>query len=160
MSHEEADERFMRLAIDKAREGIERGQSPFGACIVRSGEVLSHTHNIVWLTTDITAHAEVHALRDACQKLGTIDLSGCTMYSTCEPCPMCFSACHWARIARIVYGARIADAQQCGFNELTIASEVMKQLGHSATVLSGDCLRDDARALFELWRTHGDARAY
>jgi tRNA(Arg) A34 adenosine deaminase TadA len=82
------------------------------------------------------------------------------MYSTCEPCPMCISASHWARIARIVYGARIADAQQCGFNELTIASEVMKQLGPSPIVVSGDCLRDDTRALFELWRAHGDARAY
>ena len=160
MSGGERDEHFMRLAIAKAREGIERGQSPFGACVVKFEEVISCVHNIVWQTTDITAHAEVHAVRDACQKLGTIDLSGCTIYSTCEPCPMCFSACHWARISRIVYGARIADAQECGFNELTISNETMQQLGHSPIVVSGDCLRDENRALFASWCRREDRRAY
>src|SRR5688572_18464025 len=104
------DEQFMRLALAKARDGVEGGQSPFGACVVREGRVVACVHNVVWATTDITAHAEVHALRQACRELGTIDLSGSTIYSTCEPCPMCFSACHWARTTRIVYGASIADA--------------------------------------------------
>jgi guanine deaminase len=154
------DEHFMRLAIAKAREGIERGQSPFGACVVKLEAVVSCVHNIVWQTTDITAHAEVHALRDACQKLGTINLSGCTIYSTCEPCPMCFSACHWARISRIVYGARIADAQECGFNELPIPNETMKQLGHSPIAVSGDCLRDENRELLASWHQRANRRVY
>src|SRR6266516_4264518 len=94
------DPRFMWLAIEKAKEGIARGQTPFGACITRHGEVV--------------------AIRQACKTLGTIDLSGCVIYSTCEPCPMCFSACHWARISTIVYGARIEDARASGFHELPI----------------------------------------
>jgi len=155
-----ADERFMRLAIDAATQGIEKGQSPFGACIVKDGNVLSCCHNVVWATTDITAHAEVQAIRTACAKLGTIDLSGCTIYSTCEPCPMCFSACHWARIARIVYGARIADAQAIGFNELTVPNEQMKQLGRSPVEVRSGCLRDENIRLFELWLRQGDRRAY
>src|SRR5437588_11290140 len=100
MSHEH----WMRLAIETARHGIEQGQTPFGACIVRGDDLIVASHNVVWQTTDITAHAEITALREACRALRTIDLSGCTIYSTCEPCPMCFSACHWARLDRTVYG--------------------------------------------------------
>ena len=116
------DEGYMRLAIQKAREGVAAGQTPFGACIVTAGgEVAACEHNVVWRTTDITAHGEVNAIRVACRSLGTIDLSGCTIYSTTEPCPMCFSAIHWAKIAGIVFGASISDAQAAGFNELAIS---------------------------------------
>src|SRR5216684_3132378 len=121
----------MRVAIEKAKEGIALGQTPFGACIARAGGLLSSAHNVVWQTTDITAHAEIHAIREACRKLSSIDLSGCVIYSTCEPCPMCFSACHWARISKIVYGANIQDAQRSGFHELTIPASRMKDLGGS-----------------------------
>ena len=96
------DIKFMRLAIAKAREGIKKGQAPFGACIVKNGKVIACSHNIVWESLDITAHAEINAIRTTCKKLKSVDLSGCTIYSTCEPCPMCFSACHWGRISRIV----------------------------------------------------------
>ena len=115
----------MELAIAKTREGIRHGQTPFGACIVKKGRVIACSHNEVWKNTDITAHAEVAAIRVACRKLGTIDLSGCTIYSTCEPCPMCFSAIHWAGIGKIVYGAGIADAAECGFGELEISNAAM-----------------------------------
>ena len=149
----------MRMAIGAAREGIRKGQSPFGACIVKDGRAVSCTHNHVWLRTDCTAHAEVCAIRDACEKLGAIDLSGSVIYSTCEPCPMCFSAIHWARISRIVFGARIADARAAGFNELGIANEKMKLLGESPVQITAEFLRRECVGLFALWRRSG-GRAY
>ena len=150
----------MRLAIAKAREGIAQGQSPFGACIARDGEKLSCVHNVVWLSTDITAHAEVHAIREACRKLGAIDLSGCVIYSTCEPCPMCFAACHWARISKIIYGASIADARASGFHELQIPNTRMKELGGSPVEIVSDFLRDEAVALFHLFAQQSTKRTY
>ncbi len=156
MVHEEG----MRTAIAKAREGIAAGQTPFGACILRHGEVIACEHNQVWSTTDSTAHAEVVALRAACRKLGTIDLSGCTIYATCEPCPMCFAACHWAKVSHIVFGSSIADAQAAGFSELTISNEDMKHLGGSPITVTGGVLREEAIALFELWKSQPDRRGY
>ncbi|MGH7213163.1 MAG: nucleoside deaminase, partial [Tepidisphaeraceae bacterium] len=123
----QADSHWMRIAIDACRRGIESGQSPFGAAIVRGDELVVAAHNAVWQTTDITAHAEVTAIRQACATLKTIDLSGCRIYSTTEPCPMCFAASHWARLDKIYYGASIADAQMSGFSELTISNDHMKR---------------------------------
>jgi len=151
---------LMRLAIDKAKQGAIAGQSPFGACIARSGEIVSCEHNVVWLTTDITAHAEIHAIREACRKLRTVDLSGCVIYSTCEPCPMCFSACHWARISKIVYGASIQDAQASGFHELPIANSRLKELGASPIQIVGDFLRAEAVALFQFFDEQPNKRTY
>ncbi|MBF0619454.1 MAG: nucleoside deaminase [Candidatus Omnitrophica bacterium] len=151
----------MRLAVQKAREGIQNGQTPFGACIVSSdAKVLACAHNVVWLTTDITAHGEVNTIREACRNAGAIDLSGCTIYSTTEPCPMCFAAIHWAKIKRIVYGASIADAQAAGFNELAISNRVMKDEGGSPVEIDGGCLREECRALFQEWKDSGKARIY
>ena len=155
------DERWMRVAIEIAREGVARGQTPFGACIVGAdGREVVRAHNVVWETTDITAHAEVTAIRRACTALGAIDLSACTIYSTCEACPMCFSACHWARVARIVYGASIADAQGAGFNELAISNEQMKRRGGSGVVVAGGVLREENVALFGDWVKLGNRRVY
>jgi len=154
------DEEYMRLAIGTTREGLSRGQTPFGACIVRDDEIVACAHNHVWAHTDITAHAEVEAIRSACHKLGAIDLSGCTIYSTCEPCPMCFAAIHWARIERIVYGATIADAQGAGFHELTISNDTMRELGGSEVVVDGPVLREECAALFTEWANHPAKRVY
>lgn len=150
----------MRLAIKKAKQGIRKGQTPFGACIVKDGKVISCAHNVVWKSKDITAHAEINAIRAACKKLNTIDLSGCVIYSTCEPCPMCFSACHWAKISKIVYGARIEDAKKIGFNELIISNRKMKQLGNSSIEVIGDFLREENIKLFKLWSKQKDKRVY
>jgi tRNA(Arg) A34 adenosine deaminase TadA len=150
----------MRLAIEKAKEGIAKGQTPFGACIVHDGEAVSCVHNVVWLTTDITAHAEIHAIREACRELGTIDLAGCVIYSTCEPCPMCFSACHWARLSKIVYGARIEDAFASGFHELHIPNIRMKEFGGSPVEIVADFLREEAVALFQLFDRQPNKRTY
>lgn len=151
---------FMRLALDKAREGMERGQTPFGACIVRGGQVLGCAHNTVWADTDSTAHAEINAVREACRKTGSIDLSGAVIYSTCEPCPMCFSACHWAKIDTIFFGARIADAAQAGFAELHLSTERMKELGGSPIRIVSGVLEEEARDLFRLWSARQDRRTY
>lgn len=157
---EAPDEGFMRLALEKAREGGGNGQAPFAACIVRAGGVISCEHNAVWSETDSTLHAEVHAIRVAERKLGTIDLSGCTIYSTTEPCPMCFSAIHWARIGRIVFGNFIADAQQLGFSELTIPNLMMKQLGGSPVQITPGVLREESDRLFRDWIASNRGRTY
>jgi tRNA(Arg) A34 adenosine deaminase TadA len=155
-----ADATYMRLAIEKTRAGIEAGQSPFGACIVRDGAVIACEHNLVWATTDITAHAEIVALRTACHVIEGIDLSGATIYSTTEPCPMCFAACHWARVKRIIYGAGIDDARAAGFNELTVSNSRLKSLGGSAVEIVPGFMRDECRALFDLWLERRKGAAY
>jgi guanine deaminase len=150
----------MRLAIAKAREGVAAGQTPFGACVVRGDDLVVAAHNVVLRTTDITAHAEVTAIRQACAALQTVDLAGCIIYSTCEPCPMCFSACHWGRLDRIVYGASIADALACGFRELPISNDEMKRLGRSPVQIEGGFLRHEALELFSEWMRQPGRRAY
>ena len=160
MKAETVDEKFMRLAINKAKQGIKQGQTPFGACISKDGEVISCVHNIVWESLDITAHAEISAIREACKKLNTVDLSGCVIYSTCEPCPMCFSACHWAKISKIIYGAQIEDAKKLGFSELTISNKEMKQLSDSPIEMVGNVLREENLELFKLWSEQENRRIY
>lgn len=155
-----SDEHYMRQAIDKAKEGIQKGQTPFAACIVKDNNVISCEHNIVWQSCDITAHAEVNAIRIACKNLNCIDLSDCILYSTCEPCPMCFSAIHWGRIGKIVYGARIEDAEQYGFRELCISNKKMKQLGNTSIEIVGDVLREGNIELFKLWSQQENKKAY
>lgn len=150
----------MIMAISKAREGIAAGQTPFGACIVKDGKMVALEHNHVWGNMDITAHAEISALRSACAKLGTIDLSGCVIYSTCEPCPMCFSACHWANVSEIVFGSRIADAKKLGFDELTVSNSLLKILGHSRVRVKKDFMRNECLELFGEWSARPDRKAY
>jgi len=150
----------MQMAIDKAAEGVEKGQSPFGACIVKNGSVIACEHNIVLSSTDITAHGEVNAIRNACRELNSIDLSGCIIYSTCEPCPMCFTAIHWARIDCIIYGARIEDAERFGFNELKVSNRHLKEQGGSKIEIIGDFMRDDCIKLFENWNNRRDKKTY
>jgi guanine deaminase len=153
------DQRWMQLAIDTAREGIYDGQTPFGAVIVKDDRPVVAAHNIVWLTMDITAHAEIHAIRKACMQLHSIDLSGCTIYSTCEPCPMCFSACHWARLDRIIFAAGIADARAAGFSELTISNQQLARQGGSRIQIVAGFMREPATALFDEWlRSPGPKR--
>ncbi|HPB68111.1 MAG TPA: nucleoside deaminase [Candidatus Omnitrophota bacterium] len=160
LSKMEQHHRFMRRAIQRAREGLQSGQTPFGACIVRKGRIVSCEHNGVWKGTDITAHAEICAIRLACKNLRTIDLSECVIYSTCEPCPMCFSACHWARIPVIYFGARIRDAQKIGFNELTVSNRQMKKLGGSRIKIVPNVLRQENLRLFQEWHGLEKKRGY
>jgi tRNA(Arg) A34 adenosine deaminase TadA len=121
------DRKAMEIAIKEALAGVGQGQSPFGCAIVKGGRLVASAHNTVWQTCDATAHAEVNAIRKACRKLGSIDLSGCVLYTTCEPCPMCYSAAHWARVPKVIFGARIRDAQAAGFNELVVPASRMRR---------------------------------
>jgi tRNA(Arg) A34 adenosine deaminase TadA len=143
---------LMQLAVEKTREGISNGQTPFGCAIARGDQILAVCHNIVWQTTDITAHAEITAIRTACRTLGDIHLAGCVVVSTCEPCPMCMSALHWARVETVYYGATIADAADAGFNELPIAAQQITSLGRSAVKLQADLMRKECTALFDAWK--------
>jgi len=151
---------FMQVAIEKAKEGIKKGQTPFGACIVRDFDVISSAHNAVWKNTDVTAHAEINAIRDACRKLSSIDLSGCTIFCTTEPCPMCFGACHWARISRIIFGTTIEDSKKFGFNELVISNNRMKLAGQTNLEITGRFLRDECLELFKIWAHEKSNKPY
>jgi tRNA(Arg) A34 adenosine deaminase TadA len=153
-------EQLMQMAIDAARRGVNSGQSPFGCAISRADQLLAVQHNTVWSTTDITAHAEVNALRAACQKTGEILLSGSIAATTCEPCPMCMSALHWARVETVYYGASIADAEQAGFNELNVTSQQMVAIGGSTVRLVPGLLAAECRQLFAEWLASPDHRAY
>ncbi len=154
------DEHFMRMAIAKAKEGLDGGQMPFGAVIVRAGQVIACDHNEVWATSDITAHAEVTAIRRACAVVKGIDLSGCVIYSTTEPCPMCFSACHWAKLDRIIFGAAIDDARSAGFSELPISNLEMKRQGASRIEIVPHFLREEATELFRIYAANPVKRGY
>ncbi|HIH18675.1 TPA: nucleoside deaminase [Candidatus Micrarchaeota archaeon] len=151
----EPKEKFMWFAIDKAKKGIEDNQAPFGACIVKNSVPVGVAHNEVWGGNDITAHAEIVAIRKACQKFQTIDLSGCSIYCTCEPCPMCFSAIHWAKISNIIYGAGISDAKKCGFSELEIPNKVMKRMGKSSISIRPGFMKKECLDLFLIFEEEG-----
>jgi tRNA(Arg) A34 adenosine deaminase TadA len=155
-----SDESYMRLAIQKTREGIAAGQSPFGSVIVQGGQVIAATHNTVWRDGDPTAHAEVNCIRQAARELKTIALQGCTLYSTTEPCPMCLSAIHWAKIERVVFGATIADAAAAGFHELYVPAKDLANMGQSLLRVEDGLLRDECAALFAEWRATGLCPAY
>lgn len=150
----------MRLAIEKARAGIDAGQSPFGAVIVNAGEVLAAAHNTVWSASDPTAHAEINAIRQATTSRGSIDLKGCTIYSTCEPCPMCLAAIHWSKIQRVVFGASIADAAAAGFSELHVHARDLVKMGGSPLKIEAGLLRSECRALFSVWKKNPSRKAY
>ena len=127
----------MHLALREASRGMKALQGgPFGACIVNSSGIVAVASNRVLVTGNPTQHAEVVAIGRAAKKLGTHILKGCTIYSTTEPCPMCFSAIHWAQIDRIVFGTGIADVKRLGFNELSISNTTLKRLGRSQVILA------------------------
>lgn len=142
----------MEEAIAEARRGMAAGQSPFGSVIVREGRAIAAAHNEVWARIDPTAHAEVNAIRKAAGELGSISLEGCVLYSTCEPCPMCASAIHWARVDAVIYGAEIADAAAAGFHELRMPAQELYRAGRSPVRLKGGVLRAECRALFGEWK--------
>jgi tRNA(Arg) A34 adenosine deaminase TadA len=149
----------MAAAIEEARKGIAAGQSPFGAVVVTDGRLIASGHNEVWRRTDPTAHAEVVAIKRAAAALGTIDLTGCTLYSTCEPCPMCAGAIHWARLGSVVFGASIADARRAGFNEMPLPIEDVYRAAACAPRVVRGVLGAECAALFEEWLA-SSPRAY
>jgi tRNA(Arg) A34 adenosine deaminase TadA len=144
-------EELMRHALEAARQGIAIGQSPFGCAIAREGQLLAVCHNTVLSTIDITAHAEVNALRTACRQTGNILLEGSIVATTCEPCPMCMAALHWSRVRTVYYGATISDATSAGFNELPVPALEVVRLGRSKVQLVSGVLSEECRELFRQW---------
>jgi tRNA(Arg) A34 adenosine deaminase TadA len=121
---------------------------------------LAASHNTVLLTTDITAHAEVNALREACHQAGYILLEGAIVATTCEPCPMCMAALHWARVDTVYYGASIADAASAGFNELQLPAAELLRLGGSKLKLIPGVLTQECKQLFAEWNANPQRRVY
>lgn len=142
------NEEFMRLTLEMAREGAGRGQWPFGACLVRGDEVVSCRYNETRANRDPTAHAEIQVLREGCTKLKSLDLTGCELYATCEPCPMCFYACHAARVATIIYAASLEDFPDSGRRRRITTASQMKESLESPVQLIGGFLRDPSIELF------------
>ncbi len=143
---------YMEKAIAVALAGVRKGNSPFGSCIVKGGKVLAAAHNTVLQEHDATNHAEMNAIRLACRRLGNHELEGCVVYSTTEPCPMCFSAIHWAKADAIVFGTGIADVKRLGFSELTVSDRRMKKEGHSTLRITGGFMKRECRELLDYWK--------
>jgi tRNA(Arg) A34 adenosine deaminase TadA len=148
------------MALREASRGMRGGQGgPFGACIVKGGTIVAVAHNRVLVTGNPTQHAEVVAIGRAAKHLGTHILKGCTIYSTTEPCPMCFSAIHWAQIDRIVFGTGIADVKRLGFNELAISNSTLKRLGRSGVLLDR-ASKKECTDLLRSWAGMENKRTY
>ncbi|MGB2630951.1 MAG: nucleoside deaminase [Candidatus Omnitrophota bacterium] len=155
------DEKFMLKAIEEARAGASGGHGgPFGAVIVKNGEIIASACNTVLRDNDPTQHAEIRAISLASKRLGNFDLTGCEAYSTTEPCPMCFAAIHWARISRLFYGTGIEDVKKLGFNELTIPVSQMKESGVSPVEVHGGFMREECEKLLRFWETLPNKRVY
>jgi len=150
----------MEMAIAKAMDGVHRNDSPFGSCIVKKGRVIAATHNTVLARKDATNHAEMNAIRLACKKLGSYKLDDCVVYSTTEPCPMCFSAIHWAGAKAIVFGTGIADVRRLGFNELTLSNRKIRREGHSDVAITGGFMRKECLALLNYWKSRKGKKTY
>ena len=150
----------MRLAVQEAKKNLKNPSGgPFGACIVKGNKVLAIARNSV-LAYDATCHAEINAIRRASAKMRTFDLSGCVIYSTTEPCPMCFAAIHWARIDTVIFGTTISDAQKIGFNELRISNRTLKKIGRSRIKIYPGILREECFALLRKWDALDKKRFY
>lgn len=155
----EQDKTFMREAIRLANESMERGGGPFGAVIVRDGEIVAGCSNSVTIDNDPTAHAEVNTIRQACKTLGTYSLSDCVIYSSCEPCPMCLGAIYWAGISKIFYGNTRKDANDIDFADDFIYKELELPI-EKRTVPTLPILRDEAIRTFQLWRAKANKVTY
>jgi tRNA(Arg) A34 adenosine deaminase TadA len=143
---------FMRRAIALGLENVRTGRGgPFAALVVKDGCVVAEGANRVTTTNDPTAHAEVVAIREACRRLGDFQLSGCDLYTTCEPCPMCLGAIYWARPARVFYACLAADAAAAGFDDALIYEELKRPLAARRMPME-QLLRDESLAIFSLWK--------
>lgn len=141
----------MREAIDISIQSVKSGGGPFGAVIVKDGCVLAKCSNSVTLENDPTAHAEVNAIREACQLLGDFSLEGATLYSSCEPCPMCLSAAYWAKIDKIYFANNRSDAKKIQFDDEFIYEQIPLPPSERA-IKSEQLLRDEAMEAFDLWQ--------
>lgn len=148
--------RAIQLSMDNVRSGL---GGPFGAVVVKDGAIIGEAANQVTSTNDPTAHAEVVAIRVACQKLGAFDLAGCEIYTSCEPCPMCLGAIYWARLARVYFANGDADASRIGFDDSLIYREIAQP--HSKRKIPMvQIMRDEALEAFRAWEAKPDKVEY
>lgn len=147
-SHED----YLQEAVRESRRSVEAGSSPFGAVIVRDGQIVARAHNTVVPDNDPTAHAEVNCIRVACQVLNTFDLTGCVLYTSCEPCPMCLNAAKWANISDIYYAADRHDAEAIGFRDRVFYDEDPLTLKRIQLT--------EARAVMDEWFHRADKKEY
>jgi tRNA(Arg) A34 adenosine deaminase TadA len=142
---------FLRQAIALATRNVTSGNGgPFAALIVREGKVISDGVNLVTASNDPTAHGEITAIRNACKTLNTFSLAGCELYTSCEPCPMCLAASHWARLEAVFYGASAEDAARAGFDDAYLYAEFRKNPGERS-LAEAQFLREEAWASFAVW---------
>ena len=148
----DSHQQFMQLAINLAAENVEKCfGGPFGAVVVKDGEIIAASANTVTATNDPTAHAEIAAIRLACQKLNTYNLEGCVIYASCEPCPMCLSAIYWARIGQVYYSCTKEDAADAGFDDAFIY-EQMSLAPRKRNVEFIQLMRQESQTAFEQWK--------
>jgi tRNA(Arg) A34 adenosine deaminase TadA len=150
---------FMLRAIELSVNSANNTGGPFGCVIVRDNKIIAEGSNIVTSSNDPTAHAEIVAIRDACQKLNTFNLSGSDLYSSCEPCPMCLSAIYWSHIDNIFYANTRNDAKKINFDDSFIYSEFSKKI-EDRKIPTKQMLRDEALKAFELWNKKTDKMEY
>jgi tRNA(Arg) A34 adenosine deaminase TadA len=152
--------KFMIEAIKKAEENILTGKGgPFGAVVVRDGEIIAAVGNRVTSTNDPTAHAEVVAIREACKNLDTFDLTGCEIYASCEPCPMCLGAIMWARIDKLYYAADRVDASRAGFDDELFYTELALPV-EKRILRPTQLLQKEANEVFDKWIEESDKILY
>jgi guanine deaminase len=153
-------DKFMKEAVEEALKGVrENHGGPFGAVIVKNGEIISKAHNEVIKNNDPTDHAEMMAIREASKKLERFDLSDCELYTSCEPCPMCFAAIHWAKIKKVYYGCTRKDAASIGFDDNYIY-DVIKGVAKEKKVVLEQMGRDLGLKAFKQWEIKEDKVQY
>jgi guanine deaminase len=146
----EKDPLFIRRAIELSLKNVKRGGGPFGAVITKDGKIISESSNQVALLNDPTAHAEIGAIREAARKLNTFDLTGCSIYVSCEPCPMCLGAIYWARIDKVFFAGTRSDAENIGFDDAFIYEEISRPL-QERKIEFKQLLREEALEAFRAW---------
>jgi len=156
----EQDRQFMGRAIELARHGVDvNAGGPFGCVVVKDGEIIGEGNNRVTSTNDPTAHAEIIAVREACTRLGNFQLSGCTIYTSCEPCPMCLGAIYWARPDRVFYACTRDDAAKIGFDDDFIYEELEKA-NSDREMVAVELMRTEALEVFRSWAEKPDKVEY
>ena len=150
---------WMRRAIALSEVSVKNGGGPFGAVIARNGEIIAEASNKVTIDCDPTAHAEVSAIRLASKRLDTFDLSGCEIYTSCEPCPMCLGAIYWAHLDRIYYANNRSDAAAIGFDDDFIYKELELKLEDRSTPII-NMMREEAMRAFSMWQEKDDKTEY
>ncbi len=150
---------FMMRAIELSIESAKSKGGPFGSVVVKNNKIIAEGSNKVTMNNDPTAHGEIVAIRDACQILNTFDLSGCDLYSSCEPCPMCLSAIYWSRIENVFYANTRIDAKAIDFDDSFIYSEINKDL-ENRKIKMHQIHRDEALEAFKIWENKEDKIKY